>query len=89
MASHLHCTVRELAQRLSYTEYVQWKAWWGLEPQGDRLIDEHLSQLSAAVLAPHSKSKPKPEKFQLASELRFYSQEQIWRARLQRLARDE
>lgn len=85
----LGCTVRELGHRLSYHEYVHWRAFYGLDPWGEQRADMRAAQLTAAVLAPHSKGRPRPKDFLLYPEERHIPQDDVWKARLRRLTPDE
>lgn len=89
MALALGRTVRELEQTLSHAEYIEWRAFYGLDPWGEQRADQRAAQLTAAVLAPYSKGTPKPKSFLLYPEERLIPQEDLWRAKLRRLAPDE
>jgi hypothetical protein len=59
LAKELHSTVDELQHRMSSAEFGEWKAYYSLEPFGDRIEDIRMGTL-ASLTANINKSKDTP-----------------------------
>jgi hypothetical protein len=90
LALALGRTVRELERSLSHAEWIEWIAYYGLDPWGDQRDDMRMARLVTAVLAPHSKSTVNPADHMLFPEDRLdlpdevSAQEQQWMLALKR-----
>jgi hypothetical protein len=72
LALALHCTVRELEQRLDHAELVEWMAYdAAIEPFGDKRADLRAAVVAAASQAPHVKGNVEMAGFLLFPEDRF------------------
>lgn len=56
-------TVSELEERMTYAEFVEWAAFYQIEPWGCEVEDSRMAMQCAASIAPYSKSRVRPEKF--------------------------
>ena len=51
--------MRELEQTLSNAEWVEWIAFYALDPWGEQRADMRAAKIASAALAPHSKAPPR------------------------------
>lgn len=59
LAKELHSTVADLQLRMSSAEFGEWKAYYSLEPFGDRIADIRMGTL-ASVIANVNRGKDTP-----------------------------
>lgn len=63
LALGLGMTVSELEERMTYSELVEWIAFYRMEPWGCEVEDSRMAMQCAASIAPYSKSRVRPESF--------------------------
>lgn len=68
MALALGRFVSEIDRGMSHAELVDWMAFYQIEPFGEQRDDMRAAQLTAAVLAPHSRKQQKAADFMLFPE---------------------
>lgn len=56
-------TVQELEARITHAEFVEWAAFYRLEPWGCEVEDGRTAMQCAASVAPYSKSRVRPQQF--------------------------
>lgn len=64
-------TVEELERSLSWSEWVEWREFYLIDPWGEQRADLRMAQIASAALFPHVKPKPEPAAFMLFPDERL------------------
>lgn len=56
-------TVEELENRMTHSEFMEWAAFYRIEPWGCEVEDSRMAMQCAATVAPYSKKKVRPKDF--------------------------
>lgn len=73
----LGSTVAELKQRMGHGEFVEWQAYYQIEPFGHARADLQSATIATLIANAHRDTKKRPKSYSLKDFLPDYWQQQV------------